>query len=89
MDTKWKKRKIIVSFVVFFLGASLLLLNGAAVAERLLFTYSWRVPGVAGLFNRDYQDTAGFQTYMQDMLEDLLSMASEEEIGRASCRERV
>ncbi len=78
MDTKWKKRKIIVSFAVFFLGVSLLILNGAAVAERLLFTYSWRVPGVAGLFNRDYQDTAGFQTYMQDMLEDLLSMASEE-----------
>lgn len=78
MDTKWKKRKIIVSFAVFFLGVSLLILNGAIVAERLMLTQSWRKPGVLGLMNRDYQDTAGFRSYMQDMLEEFLSMASDE-----------
>ena len=36
MDTKLKKRKLIVSFAVFFLSVSLILANGAVLLNRLV-----------------------------------------------------
>lgn len=77
MDTKSKKKKLAVSFGIFFLGVSLLLAGGAACAKRYLF-YGWGGDrGFGEMMERDYQNTQGFREFMQERLLDFLEIGSE------------
>ena len=73
MDTKSKKRKIFVSFVLFFLTVSLLLSYGVRLAEGI---YAHRTePEISGVMNQDYQNTRAFRRCMQERLSNFLSIA--------------
>lgn len=73
MDTKSKKRKIFVSFVLFFLSVSLLLSYGVRLAEGI---YAHRTePEISGVMNQDYQNTRAFRRCMQERLSNFLSIA--------------
>lgn len=71
MDTKWKKSKIILSSVAFFLGVSLLISNLTLVAGIMLnrgsFDYRW---------NGDYQKSENFSWGISQQLGSLLGVAT-------------
>ena len=68
MDTKWKKCRIIVSFMAFFLGMTLLLVNFFSML-RLLAETDYQA-------GSDYQRTEEFADYMSGRLETLISAAA-------------
>lgn len=71
MDTKWKKSKIILSSMAFFLGMTLLISSLAPVAGLML---------TKGSFSRrwegDYQESENFRWRISRQLEDLLGAAT-------------
>ncbi len=76
MDTKWKNRKSVVSFMVFVLGVSLVLGN----AIYFLQNWSHRLsPGQLGkmLEGEDYQSRGRFRGYISNRLELFLDMATD------------
>ncbi|MCI9337730.1 MAG: GHKL domain-containing protein [Lachnospiraceae bacterium] len=74
MDTKWKNRKKIVSFLVFFLGVSLALGGLADILRKKPFgTRLWQL---GRILEDDYQQSAGFRGYVSDRLSDFLVMAT-------------
>lgn len=85
MDTKLKKCKIIVSFIVFVLGVSLLL-NGVVKGINVTQEGSWNEQ-LSMAFEDDYQNTGEFRWYISDSLEDFLAMAAGAPIGQHWSRE--
>lgn len=76
MDTKWKKWKVIISFIVFFTGITMLLWNIIFVAQRMTWSGdSWKKDMKAAL-SGDYQNTEQFQWYISKSLESFFSMAT-------------
>ena len=74
MDTKWKNRKKIVSFLVFFLGVSLALGGLADILRKKPFgTRLWQL---GRILEDDYQQSAGFRGCVSDRLAELLVMAT-------------
>ena len=74
MDTKSKKWKVILSFVCFFLGVSLLLCAiGPAVQLARRGNEAW---GVRDVFADDYQNTQAFRNQISNRLEQFLTMAA-------------
>ena len=82
MDTKWKKWKVPVSFLVFVLGVCLLLGGGvfSALWTVNLVTRSDSSP--ADAFRADYQNTQQFKSYLSRQLQDLLEMGSAGDTAR-------
>ena len=74
MDTKWKKRKKIISFIMFFLGVSLSL-GGFAEILRLK-PASVRIWQLDRMLEDDYQESRRFREYVERRLEDFLLMAA-------------
>lgn len=70
MDTKWKKSKIILSSIAFFLGMTLLISNVISVAGLSLATRGtiWK--------GGDYQESKEFRWYISNQLEELLGVAT-------------
>ncbi len=81
MDIRLKKRKTIISFVIFFLSVSMMLANGALVLKRMMAVSKWREYGFSQLFEQDFQKTREFRRFIQGRLSDFIAMASEGEIG--------
>ncbi len=77
MDTKWKKRSIVLSFAAFFLGVSLMIGNGVLLLGQALDADSAGNPGISGLFEKDYQNTAQFRRFLQGRLSSFLAIGSE------------
>ena len=74
MDTKWKNRKKIISFLIFFLGAGLTLGSAADILRhKPSGTPVWQLDR---LLENDYQETWNFRAYIADRLENLLIMAT-------------
>ncbi len=72
MDTKWKKWKVPVSFLVFVLGVCLLLGGG-------LLSVRWTAQldgSPADLLRGNYQNTQRFRRYLSGELEVLLALGS-------------
>lgn len=67
MDTKWKKSKLVISFLAYFIGLNLLALS---VISLLCSGYS-----IQELREEDYQNFAGFRNFVTDRLETFLDMA--------------
>ena len=74
MDTKWKKSKKIISFIVFFLGVSLTL--GSLMDLGRSKPSGVRIWQMDKLLEEDYQQTGRFRTYIANRLENLLIMAT-------------
>ncbi len=74
MDTKWKKRKKIISFIMFFLGVSLSL-GGFAEILRLK-PAGVRIWQLDRMLEDDYQESRRFREYVERRLEDFLLMAA-------------
>ncbi|MCI8448276.1 MAG: hypothetical protein HFH30_07745, partial [Eubacterium sp.] len=81
MDTKLKKRKLIVSFAVFFLSVSLILANGAVLLNRLVSMDNGEETGLSRLMEQDYQNTGEFRRFIQGRLSDFIAMACGGKIG--------
>ncbi len=74
MDTKWKNRKRIISFLVFLLGVSLTLGSLADILRKKPGNVNvWELDRVLA---RDYQEEARFRAYVEDRLQDFLIMAT-------------
>lgn len=71
MNTKWKKRGMMLSFTAFFLGVTLLLTNFFTML-RLLAEVDFQA-------GTDYQETEGFADYMSEYMESLIRAAAEGE----------
>ncbi len=74
MDTKWKKRKKIVSFIMFFLGVSLSLGSFAEILR--LKPAGVRIWQLDRMLEDDYQESRRFREYVERRLEDFLLMAA-------------
>ncbi len=74
MDTKWKKSKKIISFVIFFLGVTLTLEGIAGILRYK--PSSVPVWQVETLLEEDYQQSARFRQYITDRLDSFLIMAT-------------
>ncbi len=74
MDTKWKKRKKIVSFIMFFLGVSLSLGSFAEILR--LKPAGVRIWQLDRMLEDDYQESRMFREYVERRLEDFLLMAA-------------
>ena len=74
MDTKWKNRKNVISFVVFFLGVSLVLENGISILKNM--PGGMLSPELDSVLEEDYQRSRRFQEYICGRLELFLSMAA-------------
>lgn len=72
MDTKWRKLRIIVSFTVFFVGMTLLLVNFLSMVS-LIGSNPDRLKSRIGT---DYQEQSDFRQYMSSRLEELLGVAT-------------
>ena len=74
MDTKWKNRKRIISFLTFFLGISLSLgsISGIFRAKPS----DVRIWQLDRLLENDYQQSERFRGYVVNRLENLLIMAT-------------
>ncbi len=70
MDTKWKSIKRVFSFLVFFLGVSLTLGNLSSLPA--LFRGTLWTPEAQ---TDDYQQSRNFRQYIENCLEDFLSIA--------------
>lgn len=75
MDTKWKKLKAAISFLVFFSGMTLFI-NNLIVAAGLAV----RSGGDVLRGETDYQTKEEFRWYISDRLEELLSAATGGEV---------
>ena len=75
MDTKWKKLKAAISFLVFFSGMTLFI-NNLIVAAGLAV----RSGGEVLRGETDYQTKEEFRWYISDRLEELLSAATGGEV---------
>ena len=74
MDTKWKKRKKIISFIMFFLGVSLSLGSFAEILR--LKPAGVRIWQLDRMLEDDYQESRRFREYVERRLEDFLLMAA-------------
>ncbi|MBO5283307.1 MAG: hypothetical protein J6B43_09310, partial [Lachnospiraceae bacterium] len=74
MDTKWKNRKIWISFIIFALGISLVLENGIGLLKQWPSGVS--VSQLDQAMDEDYQHGKPFRWYIQDRLERFLLMAT-------------
>ena len=74
MDTKWKKKKKIISFLVFFLGISLSL--GSLSGIFRVKPSHVRIWQLSRLFEDDYQQSERFRAYVEGRLENFLIMAT-------------
>lgn len=74
MDTKLKKCKVIVSFMAFVLGMSLLL-NGIVKGVNISYMRTWKEQ-IALVGERDYQNTEDFRRHISQTLGSFLAMAS-------------
>ena len=73
MDTKWKRRKNAVSFMMFVLGASLTLGGAAGILkDKPGRVHLWQVDK---LFEGDYQQNYRFQEYITGRFWNFLTMA--------------
>ncbi len=67
MDTKWKNRKNVISFLVFFLGVSLTLGSLAGIlGKKPASVPVWELDR---LLEDDYQENARFREYVAGRLE--------------------
>lgn len=73
MDTKWKNIRNAASFIVFFLGVSLILGNMPGLLRRL----PGRISGLGQgkLLEYDYQQSDDFRWHISNRLENFLSIA--------------
>ena len=74
MDTKWKKSKKIISFIIFFLGVCLTLEGMIGVLQYRPYGFSLLHP--EKLLEDDYQQSGQFQDYISDRLNSFLIMAT-------------
>lgn len=74
MDTKWKNRKRIISFLVFFLGVSLSLGSISGIFRGK--PSDVRIWQLDRLLEDDYQQSERFRGYVVNRLENLLIMAT-------------
>ena len=74
MDTKWKKRKKIISFLIFFLGVSLSLGSLAGILKAK--PSNIRIWQLDRLLEDDYQQSKRFREYVENRLENFLVMAT-------------
>lgn len=74
MDTKWKKRKIVISFLVFFLGITLTLAGAIGILKTRPSGLS--LSKLDQMWNQDYQQTSRFRNYISERLKVFLSMAA-------------
>ena len=74
MDTKWKKSKVLLGWLAFFLGISLVL------ESLLFFGAALSSPEgrqrAADSFQGDYQNTQVFRNYLSDKLEQLITLGA-------------
>ncbi len=70
MDTKWKKWKVVISFLAFAAGISMLLQCGLSLGWRLLNNR------FNGKITDDYQETTAFRNFMENYLENFLTVAT-------------
>ena len=74
MDTKWKKSKKIISFVIFFLGVCLTL---EGLTGLLRYNpHGIRISQIDKLLEDDYQQSDRFRSYISNRLECFLIMAT-------------
>ena len=73
MDTKWKNKKIGISFMIFFAGVSLTLGNSISLLQKLPGDF-WKHPD--RVLQDDYQQSSRFREYISGRLETFLSMAT-------------
>ena len=74
MDTKWKKSKKIISFVIFFLGVCLTL---EGLTGLLRYNpHGIRISQIDNLLEDDYQQSDRFRSYISNRLECFLIMAT-------------
>ena len=74
MDTKWKKSKKIISFIIFFLGVTLTLDGITGILRYKPFNVPvWQVET---LLEEDYQQSERFRQYIANRLENFLIMAT-------------
>ena len=74
MDTKWKNRKKIVSFLIFFLGISLSL--GSIAGLFRAKPYGVRIWQLNRLLEDDYQQSESFRAYVVNRLDNFLILAT-------------
>ena len=74
MDTKWKNRKNVISFLIFFIGVSLVL---GSMVNILQDGHGESIPKYAErIFADDYQESREFRNYVANRLENFLAMAT-------------
>ncbi len=74
MDTKWKNRKNAISFLIFFIGVSLVLGNAINILQDLS---GETIPQyVKQVLSDDYQQSRPFRSYVANRLENFLAMAT-------------
>lgn len=71
MDTRWKKGKVICSFVVFFVGVTMLLVNLVPAVSLYLALGDQAFHGSV-----DYQESEEFRSLVSGRLSDLISVAT-------------
>ncbi len=79
MVIKSRKWKSIISFGAFFMGINLLVANGLPLSQELAWSARNGVPFEGLVW--DYQETEGFQSWMEDYLSNFLAIAVGEEPG--------
>ena len=79
MDTKWKNREKAISFMIFFLGVSLVLGGFMGVLKnRPAGVKAWQVEK---MLEDDYQQSKRFREYIAGRLEKFLIMATGGSLG--------
>ena len=74
MDTKWKKSKAVIGFVVFLLGVSMLLEGALYFGAKLTSAGSRR--WISDSFASDWRDTTEFQSFVSQRLERLIVLGA-------------
>ena len=74
MDTKWKNRKKVISFMVFFLGVSLTFGSVVEIWKNKPYGVKLYEPGK--IFEKDYRNSERFREYMANRLNNFLVIAA-------------
>ena len=74
MDTKWKKSKKIISFIIFFLGICLTLEGITGVLQNK--PHGVRIHHLEKMLEDDYQQSANFRSFISERLDSFLVMAT-------------
>jgi len=74
LDTKWKNRKKVISFMVFFLGVSLTFGSVVEIWKNKPYGVKLYEPGK--IFEKDYRNSERFREYMANRLNNFLVIAA-------------